>query len=55
MEILQERSKRILVEFYEALINKKGWGAVAKHVGREYRQHNPAVADGVEGLREVFE
>ena len=54
METIQQKYKRIVEEFYDARINKKDFEAGIKRVGKEYKQHNPAVADGLKGLREFF-
>ncbi|MBN1458459.1 MAG: ester cyclase [Armatimonadetes bacterium] len=45
-----EAKKERVVEFYDALINRKDFVAVSAFIGKHYRQHNPLVADGPEGL-----
>jgi predicted SnoaL-like aldol condensation-catalyzing enzyme len=45
-----EVNKKTVQEFYDLLINKKDFKAASKHIGRQYTQHNPLVADGPEGL-----
>jgi predicted SnoaL-like aldol condensation-catalyzing enzyme len=45
-----ERNKRNVLAFYEAGINNKDFDAAAKLIGDRYLQHNPAIADGVEGF-----
>jgi predicted SnoaL-like aldol condensation-catalyzing enzyme len=46
-----ERSARDLVlAFYEAALNEKDVGKASEFLGDAYIQHNPAVADGPEGL-----
>jgi predicted SnoaL-like aldol condensation-catalyzing enzyme len=50
-----ERNKRTAMAFYEEAFNGAPREAAAKHVGERYLQHNPAVADGVEGFAEYFE
>jgi predicted SnoaL-like aldol condensation-catalyzing enzyme len=51
MESILETNKRIVVEFYDLLINKKDFESARKYMGDYYRQHNPRVADGPDGLR----
>jgi len=41
--------------FYRMAFEGDPRGAVALYVGREYIQHNPAVADGPEGFIAYFE
>lgn len=43
--------KGIVLEFYDALINAKDFDRASKRIGPYYRQHNPLVGDGPEGLR----
>jgi predicted SnoaL-like aldol condensation-catalyzing enzyme len=45
-----EANKRRVVEFYDLIINKKDVAAAQPYIGPYYRQHNPLVADGPEGL-----
>jgi len=45
-----EVNKRKVVEFYDLLINRKDFAAASAYMGESYRQHNPLVADGPEGL-----
>jgi predicted SnoaL-like aldol condensation-catalyzing enzyme len=45
-----EANKKIVQEFYDLLINRKDFVSASKHIGRQYTQHNPLVADGPEGL-----
>jgi len=55
METSLEQNRRIVREFYEALINKKDFNAALKHVGKNYTQHNPTVGDGIAGLKAFFD
>ena len=48
---LQERNKKLVMEFYEAAINQKDFAAASKYMGTQYRQHNPLAADGPAGLQ----
>lgn len=45
-----EAKKERVVEFYDALVNRKDFAAASAFMGKYYRQHNPLVADGPEGL-----
>ena len=47
----REANKRIVLDFYDAVVNRKDFGVASAHLGDDYRQHNPLVADGPEGLR----
>ncbi len=55
MESILEKNKRNVVEFYDLIINKKDFEAAKKYIGDRYKQHNPFVADGPEGLRAFIE
>ncbi|GAA3261927.1 nuclear transport factor 2 family protein [Nonomuraea helvata] len=46
-----DRNKRNVLAFYEAGINSKDFDAATKLIGERYVQHNPAIADGVEGFK----
>ena len=50
-----ETKKKIVVEFYELIINKKDFKSAREYMGDHYKQHNPRVADGPEGLRAHIE
>jgi predicted SnoaL-like aldol condensation-catalyzing enzyme len=47
---LIEANKQRVVEFYDLLINRKDFAAASAYMGSYYRQHNPLVGDGPEGL-----
>lgn len=51
MESVLENNKKIVVEFYEHLINRKDFESARKYMGNYYRQHNPRVADGPDGIK----
>jgi len=51
MESMLETNKKIVVEFYDLLINKKDFESARKYMGDYYKQHNQKVADGPDGLR----
>jgi predicted SnoaL-like aldol condensation-catalyzing enzyme len=44
-------NKAIVREFLETAINRGDFDAAAIHLGPCYVQHNPMIADGVEGIR----
>lgn len=50
---MSERNKRTVLDFYEVGLNQKDFHAAAKLLGDSYVQHNPRIADGIEGF-EVF-
>jgi predicted SnoaL-like aldol condensation-catalyzing enzyme len=50
-----ERNKRNVAEFYDLLINKRDFASARRFMGDRYKQHNPLVKDGPEGLREFVE
>ena len=45
-----EANKQTVLEFYDLLINRKDFAAARAYLGSYYRQHNPLVAEGPEGL-----
>jgi predicted SnoaL-like aldol condensation-catalyzing enzyme len=45
-----ERNKRNVAEFYDLVINQKDFAAARRFIGDRYRQHNPLVEDGPDGL-----
>jgi predicted SnoaL-like aldol condensation-catalyzing enzyme len=49
---LLKRNTKIVVIFYNLMINKKDFDAGEKYIGADYVQHNPTAATGIEGLRE---
>ena len=50
-----ETNKKNAQEFYDFLINKKDFDSARKYMGNRYKQHNPLVADGPEGLKAFCE
>ena len=46
-----ETNKQTVLQFYEAVINKKDYAAASQYLGTHYIQHNPTAADGKEGLK----
>lgn len=47
---MSERNKQTVRDFYEAGLNRKDFHAAAKLIGGHYVQHNPRIADGIDGL-----
>ncbi|MFG1905854.1 ester cyclase [Kribbella sp. NPDC048928] len=47
---MSERNKQTVLDFYELGLNQKDFHAAAKLLGDSYVQHNPRIADGVEGF-----
>ena len=48
---IRKPTRRPLLEFYEAGLNKKDFEAAAKFFGPKYIQHNPGAPDGIEGFK----
>ena len=44
-------NKSNVIRFYEKAINEKDYEAAEAYLGDKYIQHNPAAADGKEGLK----
>jgi predicted SnoaL-like aldol condensation-catalyzing enzyme len=47
---MSERNKQTVLDFYEAGLNQKDFDAAAKLIGDRYVQHNPRIADGIDGF-----
>ncbi|WP_192250788.1 nuclear transport factor 2 family protein [Mesorhizobium silamurunense] len=45
------RNKAIVLDFIEQAVNRGNIDAASAHFGDAYIQHNPNIADGVEGFR----
>jgi predicted SnoaL-like aldol condensation-catalyzing enzyme len=50
---MPETNKDIAVAFYKAVIEGRIEDAFWLHAGTPYRQHNPRIEDGMEGLKKV--
>jgi predicted SnoaL-like aldol condensation-catalyzing enzyme len=46
-----ESNKQTVLAFYEAGLNNKDFDAASKLIGARYVQHNPLIADGIEGFK----
>jgi predicted SnoaL-like aldol condensation-catalyzing enzyme len=46
-----EENKKTVAALYDAALNQKDFDAASKYLGARYIQHNPAAADGPEGLK----
>jgi predicted SnoaL-like aldol condensation-catalyzing enzyme len=46
----QEANKRTVLAFYESAVNHADPEAAAGYLGARYIQHNPSIADGVDGF-----
>jgi predicted SnoaL-like aldol condensation-catalyzing enzyme len=55
MQSSLEANKKVAQEFYDTIINKKDFESAKKYIGNRYKQHNPLVADGPEGLKAFIE
>jgi predicted SnoaL-like aldol condensation-catalyzing enzyme len=47
----EQKNKEVVLDFYDKAINQKDFEAAKVHFGSTYIQHNPAAADGPEGLK----
>ena len=47
----EQLNKRTVLEFYELAFNARNFDAASKHLGEKYVPHDPAMADGKEGLK----
>jgi predicted SnoaL-like aldol condensation-catalyzing enzyme len=45
-----EKNKQTVLAFYEAIVSKD-FDAASKLIGDRYVQHNPMIADGIEGFK----
>ena len=50
-----EANKKLVLEFYDAMIGRKDFEAGRKYMGETYTQHAPYATDGHEGLRAFVE
>jgi predicted SnoaL-like aldol condensation-catalyzing enzyme len=49
-----EANKQTVLAFYEAAINRTDFEAASKFLGGRYVQHNPLIADGIEGFKDFL-
>jgi predicted SnoaL-like aldol condensation-catalyzing enzyme len=50
-----EANKKTVQKFYDLIINKKDFESASEYIGSRYTQHNPLVADGLEGLKDFVD
>lgn len=50
-----EANKKLVLEFYDAMIGRKDFEAGRRFMGTTYRQHAPYATDGPEGLRQFVQ
>lgn len=50
-----EANKRIVLEFYEHVVNRRDFPAAARYLGPYYIQHRADAEDGMGGLKEFIE
>jgi len=50
-----EANKHAVLGFYQAALNDKDFDAAAKFLAPNYKQHNPTLPDGSEGIRKLTE
>jgi len=50
-----EANKHAVLGFYQAALNDKDFDAAAKFLAPNYKQHNPTLPDGPEGIRKLTE
>jgi predicted SnoaL-like aldol condensation-catalyzing enzyme len=46
-----EINKKIVMEFYDQVVNRRDFEAASRYLGPYYIQHNPDAVDGAEGLK----
>jgi predicted SnoaL-like aldol condensation-catalyzing enzyme len=51
MPSVQETNKQTVLKFYEVGLNQRDFAAARTLIGPSYVQHNPRIADGVEGFQ----
>jgi predicted SnoaL-like aldol condensation-catalyzing enzyme len=49
-----EENKALVTSFYEKALNDRNLSIVADFLAPYYRQHNPTIEDGVEGLKKYL-
>ena len=53
--VVQEHNKKIVTNFYNAVVNEKDFDKAKNYLGAQYIQHNPEVPDGPEGLKQFVD
>jgi predicted SnoaL-like aldol condensation-catalyzing enzyme len=50
-----EANKQAVLGFYQAALNDKNFESAAKFLAPNYKQHNPTLSDGPEGIKKLTE
>ena len=50
-----EANKHAVLGFYEAALNNKDFDAAQKFLSPRYKQHNPTLLDGADGIKKLIE
>lgn len=50
-----QHNKEVVVNFYDAAINKKDFNTAEKYMGLYYKQHNPMAEDGKDGFKKFID
>jgi hypothetical protein len=50
-----EANKQAVLGFYQGALNDKDFDAAQKFLAPQYKQHNPTLPDGAEGIRKLTE
>ena len=53
-ESMLEANKHTVLAFYDAAINRTDFAVASAFIGDRYVQHNPRIADGLEGFKEFL-
>lgn len=51
----ERRNRDVVLEFYDAGVNRRDYEAAFRLLGDEYIQHNPHAEDGAEGFAGLFD
>ena len=51
-QLSPEQKKTLVIDFFDDFVMKLKFDLQDKYIGSTYRQHNPNIADGPEGLKE---
>lgn len=51
----EEQNRQIVLDFYEAVVNRRDFTAASAYLGDVYIQHRADAPDGIDGLRRFIE